>query len=184
MWVLTVVLSFIAGVMATLFLQGRNYSAAISLKNYLSIEKSKYPIINSEHFYTVSIKVGTGNCWCQFLNKIRVPVSLNVSGSIRWLPSNEPESKGRSSTHVYPCVGERVIEDNPNFCLIPNTTIQLAVAKSLPSDSNVYILGGYSSNIHFIGTYNLNLDLLTVDGQPLPRLTIDKYIQDSKFKGE
>ncbi len=185
--VISSVLSFIVGiiatVMATLCIQGRKYSAAISLKHYLSIEKTRYPIINSERFYTVSIKVGTGNYWCRFLKKIRVPVSLIVSGSVRWIPSNEPESKGRGS-HVYPCVGRRVIEDTPNFCLTPNTTIELAVAKSLPSDSDVYILGGYSSNISFIGTYNLNLDIFTIDRQQLCRLTIDKYIQDSKFEGE
>ena len=150
------------------------------MKHYLSIERTEYTIDNSERFYTVSIRVGTGNCWCQFFKKMGVPIRLVVSGKLRWMLSGEPDSIGFGS-FLYPVVpGRRVFKDEPYFYLIPNTTIELAVAKTPVLESKVYALGGYMENLHIIGTYDLNLDLFTVGGQQLSRLTIYEYIKDGK----
>jgi len=101
-------------------------------------------------------------------------VRLIVSGSIRWIPASDPGSIGFHA-YIYPLgVGRRVFKDEPNFYLIPNAEIELAVLKS--EGGNIYALGGFFPDIPLREDHNIKLELRNQDNQLLPELSLNNYI--------
>jgi len=160
--------------MTGFYLRSSNERAARSLQKGLQISECPNPITdNSTTYYTVQIIVGKGNIYCQLLSRLRIPVRLVISGNIRWIPSDNPTSIGFHA-HLYPLRGGRVLEKEINFYLIPNTRIELAVAKR--KQFNTYALGGFLPDIPLLEDYNLSFELLNQDNRLLPALSLKNYL--------
>ena len=165
-----------------LHLTSSNELAARSLQKQLTICCSEPVADNSATYYTVRLTVGKGNWYCRFLKWQHISVRLAVSGSIRWKPTDDPNSTGFHSSLSPISTDRRVLRNDTSFYLIPNTAIQLAVAKR--EQFRTYALGGFLPDIPFLGSYDLHLKLVNQDNEWLPELTIPSYIENGEVKDE
>ena len=180
---ISAIISFAVGIVVGLYFTSSQEHAARSLKKQLQISKSASPIyeIDSETYHTIYITVGNGNLYCQLLKKLHISVRLVISGFIRWIPVDDPKSVGFHS-FFYPIgEGRKVLKDTQSFYIIPNTLIELAVAKRKGFELKAYALGGFKEELPFIGSYNMHLYLFDQDREPLPLLSIENYIQDGEI---
>ena len=165
------IISLGVGLVIRYWLKGSHEIAAQSLQ--LKISKSTSPIpCATARYHTVYLTVNKGSKYCQLLSLFHIPVSLLVSGTVRWVSS---DGGIRFPSDLYPVgPGKRVQEYAYNFIITPNTEIVLAVAKE--KNSEVCPLGRNEWAILANCDYDLYIDLF-VNNKPLPSLIIEKYIE-------